>query len=284
MPIKLLSQPARSFRMLVLAVLVFLTMAPMSVDAQDVTQGYSTNGELLLRGTVVVYDENDENVVAAATLDTLERLFGVVVRSNESPLLLSGEDNGAFVSTSGRFEVLVSNVNGEIQQGDYITASAVAGVAMKADQEQDIVLGQALSNFDTTNPANVLSTSSVNLDDGGTKPISIGRVLTQIDVRASPLQQDTVVVEAPNFLINLGESIADKPVTPLRIYAALAMLLVSFGLGGSLLYSSIRSSIVAIGRNPLSKSSVMKQLIQVILVSFGIFAAGFIAVYLVLTV
>ena len=53
-------------------------------------------------------------------------------------------------------------------------------------------------------------------------------------------------------------------------------------IAGSLLYSGIRSSVISIGRNPLSKESITKSLLQIILTSIIIFLIGLFGVYLLL--
>src|SRR5262249_10061912 len=54
------------------------------------------------------------------------------------------------IALSGRVIVKVTNENGSIQAGDYITSSAtVPGAGMKATHS-GLVVGQALTNFDST--------------------------------------------------------------------------------------------------------------------------------------
>jgi hypothetical protein len=162
-----------------------------------------------------------------------------------------------------------------------LTASPIAGVAMKADERQTRIVGQAVQNLDFTDSNNILSTTQVTLGDGTVKQAGIVRLLVEVGVVDNPLEG--IEERAPGFIIKIGETFAGKPISPLRVYGAFAILLLSFALGGTMLYSTIRTSFIAIGRNPLSKKSVISGMRQVIIVSIIIFSAGFLAVYLTLT-
>lgn len=251
----------------------------VGVRAQDFTQGYATDDQLI-RGSIVSRSATDDNKVDAANLDNLDRLFGVVVRPDESALTITSDTTGVYVATTGKFEVLVTNLSGDIKSGDYITASSISGMGMKAGDTQELIIGKSLQDFDINDPSMVLGTTSVKSVDGATHNVVIGRVLADLDVKRNPRLSQS----APELIVRFSELIAGKPVSLLRVYAALAVLLVTAALGGSMLYAGIKSAFVAIGRNPLAKKSVMRGLLQVIITSMGIFVSGFFAIYLILKV
>ncbi len=265
------------FGILISLVAIFFGMA--TVSAQDFTQGYGTNDKLI-RGSLVSRNEENDTLVDAANLDNLNRLFGIVVRSDESAVTLTTDTAGVYISTTGRFEIMVSTIGGEIKTGDYITASSISGIGMKAGTSQELVIGQALQDFDTTNQEAILGSTTATAADGKRHDVVIGRVLTDLDVKRNPRLSQS----APELIVRFSELIAGKPVSLLRVYAAMAVLLVTAGLGGSMLYAGIRSAFVAIGRNPLSKKSVMRGLLQVLATSMAIFLSGFFAIYLILKV
>lgn len=264
--------------LLALAFVLVLLMTTITV-AQDFTQGYGTNDKLI-RGSLVARNEEDDTLVDGANLENLSRLFGIVVRSNESAVTLSTDTTGVYVATTGRYEILVSTVGGDIKSGEYITASAIDGIGMKAGTTQELIIGQALQDFEISNPDAVLTTTTVTTPDGKTENVVIGRILADLDVKRNPRLSQS----APELIVRFSELIAGKPVSLLRVYAAMAVLLVTAGLGGSMLYAGIKSSITAIGRNPLSKRSIMKGLLQVVGTSLAIFVSGFFAIYLILKV
>ncbi len=266
-------------RLAIIIGLIVALFGVLSVNAQDFTQGYATD-DTLIRGSVVSRSETDENKVDAATLDNLNQLFGVVVNADASALTVTTDTAGVYVATTGKFEILVSTMGGEIKTGDYITASYISGIGMRAGETQELIVGKSLQDFNIADPNMVLGTTSVKDIDGSSRDVVIGRVLADLDVKRNPRLSQS----APELLVNFSELIAGKPVSLLRVYAALAVLLVTAALGGSMLYAGIRSAFVAIGRNPLAKRSVMRGLIQVIITSMAIFLSGFFAVYLILKI
>jgi hypothetical protein len=262
----------------VVAIILSVTALGGLVVAQEFTQGFASD-EQLLRGAVVSRVADDDTKVEGARADAIDRLYGVVVRSNETAVVLTNDTSGALVATSGQYEMLVSNINGEVTEGDYLTASPIAGIAMKADQRQDKTIGQALQSFDTTDTNNILATRTITSTDGTDKTVAIGRVLADLDVRNNPL---SFGVQAPEVLIRLGEAIAGGPVAVTRVWGALGVLALSFITGSVIFYAGVRTSIIAIGRNPLSKASVLRGFLQVTAISLSIFIIGGFAVYLIL--
>lgn len=251
------------------------------VFAQDFTQGYSTE-QSLIRGSLVGLVEGEENKIEAITSERNEDLLGIVIRSNDSAVTLTEDTTGVFVATTGRYEVLVSDQNGTLNIGDDVTTSSLSGIAMKNDNKQKIVLGKVLDKVDFQDTNSIISTAQVTDSGGNERVVRIARVLVQIDVKGNPgLRTES---GAPQFLVEVSESVAGEPVSALRIYAGLVTLLIPSIISGTLLYSSIKTSIISIGRNPLSKSSVLKGLVQVIFISLIIFISGVVAVYLILTI
>ncbi len=248
-----------------------------SVAAQTITTGYSSD-ESIQRATSVSLKLDDPRSVEPASLDNYERLHGVVVDQNDSSFTLSGEGENVFVATTGRFELFVSDENGVVNPGDLLTISRVAGIAMKATDKELYVVGKAIGGFDGQTA--VLSTTII--DDGGTDAkVSIGRIQADIGITGNPLYTPTRA-NVPSFLSRVAENIAQKPVNPTRIYISIFILIIAAVIAGTLLYAGVRSGIISIGRNPLSKQSITKSLIQVILTSVIILLLGLFGVYLLL--
>lgn len=256
----------------------FLTVP---TTAQEFTQGYSTT-ETLLRGTVVGLSPDQDNQVRAISSDENEDLLGVVVRSNDAAVTLTEDTTGVFVATTGRFEVLVASTRGNMAAGDTITTSPLSGIAHKAGTSERIVLGKMLVDIDFSDSSKILSQTQIEGNDGETINVSIARGLAEIFIGPNPDLADSA--SAPEFLVNFSETIAGKPVSAIRIYAGLIIIIIAGAISGSLLYSSVRTSIISIGRNPLSKNSVLTGLAQVVVISVIIFISGLVAVYLLLKI
>jgi hypothetical protein len=260
--------------------LVFLTMLSLAhpLAAQTVTQGYASDDNLQ-RGMLVSLKDGDPTKVEPADDGNAKRLHGLVVNPNDAPVTLSNEAQKNFVATVGRYEGLVSDQNGAVKAGDYITVSKVRGIGMRVDTKSENVIGKALEDFD--GKSNVLSTTDLKDNGGVTQKVNIGRIMLDIGIGANPLAKPEEV-NLPGFLKKATEAIAQKSVSPLRVYISLAILAASVAIAGSMLYAGVRSSMISIGRNPLSKQSITKSLMQVILTSFIVFIIGIFGVYLLL--
>ncbi len=260
--------------------LVFLTMLSLAhpLAAQTVTQGYASDDNLQ-RGMLVSLKDGDPTKVEPADDGNAKRLHGLVVNPNDAPVTLSNEAQKNFVATVGRYEGLVSDQNGTVKAGDYITVSKVRGIGMRVDTKSENVIGKALEDFD--GKSNVLSTTDLKDNGGVTQKVNIGRIMLDIGIGANPLAKPEEV-NLPGFLKKATEAIAQKSVSPLRVYISLAILAASVAIAGSMLYAGVRSSMISIGRNPLSKQSITKSLMQVILTSFIVFIIGIFGVYLLL--
>lgn len=247
------------------------------ITAQTVTQGYASDS-LLQRATIVSLQADNALGVEPANLDNTDRIHGVVVARNDATFVLTAEEEQTLVTTNGRFETFVSNENGAIAPGDFITVSRVAGIGMKASEAETAIIGKANGTFD--GETGVLSTTEVDVN-GELQKVSIGRIQVDIGVAGNPLYKPTKA-NVPGFLEKIAENIAQKPVDPIRIYIGMVVFLAAGVISGTLLYSGIRSSMISVGRNPLSKKSITKSLMQIILTSVIILLLGIFGVYLLL--
>lgn len=259
-------------------VLISIISFAHPLAAQTVTQGYGSD-EVLQRGMLVSLKEGDSTKVEPADSGNIKRLHGLVVNPNDAPVTLSNESQKNFVATVGRYEALVSDENGTIKQGEYITVSSVRGIGKRTDVKSSTVIGKALVDFD--GKTDILSTTELKDNGGVTQQVHIGRIALDIGIGANPLAKPEDV-NLPGFLKKATESVAQKTVSPARVYLSLAILLASIAIAGSMLYAGVRSSMISIGRNPLSKQSISKSLIQVVITSFIVFIIGIFGVYLLL--
>lgn len=264
-----------------LAAVALCVLSVSTVFGQDVTRGYLTD-KVLQNGMIVMIDPNDTSKVEALPADKITDMLGVIVSAGDSAVSVStvGESKQVFVATYGRYNVLVSNQNGPVQQGDFITISAVSGIGMKADSGQSIIIGKAAEGFD--GQSGVEGRMTINTSDGQ-RDVTFRRIPVDVAVARNPsyAPNDHGV---PTFLAKAAKYVTDNPVSPFRLYAALAVMVLSIFIAGGLLFAGVRSSMIAIGRNPLAKKSIIRGLFQVIIVSIIVFLIGLIAVYLLLKI
>ncbi len=232
-------------------------------------------------GTIVVLTGKDSNKVKVATQADVNNMFGVTVDKTQLQLSITNENiqNETFVAASGTYNVLVTNQEGAISSGDYLTLSSINGTAMRAGDSEVTVFGRANGDFNDSSVT--LGTTTLKDSNGGTKTVKIGSVPVTIDIKSNPNHKSTDV-NAPDFLKRVGEAIADKEVSPVRIYIGVGIAIVSLIAAIAVIYAGVRSGVISIGRNPMSKKSIFRALLEVILTAALILIIGLFAVYLLL--
>lgn len=225
--------------------------------------------------------EGDASKVEAASQRDADKMRGVVVAANDAPFSLSGtvDARQAFVATGGNYRVLVSDQNGPINKNDYIVISSLDGVGMKANTTVRYVLGKALGGFN--GKTNVQGQTTIKDSGGRTHTVHFGYVQVGVDIAHNPLFQ-TETSNVPDFLQKLTESVANKPVSAIRIYIGLGILLATVIIVFTLLYSGVRTSLLSLGRNPLAKKSILRNLFEVVLIGLIVLISGLFGVYLLL--
>ena len=267
----------------ILAVIPVAAVSAATTYGGGSVTGYAATAPLD-NGTIVQMTGKDSNQVKVATQKELQNMFGVSVDRNQLTLTLSsgGLQNETFVAVSGTYNTLVSTQNGSIAIGDYVTLSSIDGVAMKAGtlDDQGTVFGRAQKPFDGKS----LTLGSSTLKDStgkDSKTVQLGSIPVTIDIRRNPNDKSTKS-DLPEFLQRLGKAIAEKEVSPIRIYLSLIITGMSLVAAIAVIYSGVRNSIVSIGRNPMSKKSIFRALLEIILTSLLILIVGLFAVYLLL--
>ena len=253
-----------------------------SVDISSaVATTYSADASVQ-QGMVVQLKDKAPSFVVPLSSTSTSKILGIVVPNNNVAIVLTPQtvtQQQVLVATTGKFDVLVSNQNGPVKVGDYLAISSIDGVAMKAGILDQQVIGKAASNF--TGSANVISSLQLKDQLGKTTSVAIGRVVVDISISHNPLNQKTVDF-MPAFMLNLAQSVANKSVSVARIYLSSVIIILATVVTSIMLYSGIRSGMIAVGRNPLSRGSIIKSLIQTVIAGLIVFIAGILAVYLLL--
>lgn len=233
-------------------------------------------------GTIVQLNSTDTKYVEVATQAKLESMFGVTVDRNQLPITLTSGDleNEVFVAVSGTYSVLVSTQGGSIAVGDYITMSSVNGIGMKASTDDKTVFGRAVGKFDGKG-VTLGQTTLKDTSGNTTKTVALGSVPVTINIQHNPNEKSTKS-NLPEFLQRVGLAIAEKEVSPIRIYLSVAVTILTVIAAIVIIYSGIRNSVISIGRNPMSRRSIFRALLEVILTSLLILIVGLFAVYLLL--
>lgn len=265
----------------IIGLLLMAIMVPAAVVADSppptntVAQSYSA-GPDVLAGMLV--QPKDRTTVIPVDADGIHKMSGVVVPINGASIVLTPPDTQSrqvLVSSTGRYNLLVSNQNGAVKTGDYLTVSALSGIAMKADSDQSEVVGRAVSEF--SGKANVLDTVKLKNDDGHTATVAVGYVQTDIRLAPNPLRKNSNYV--PGVLARAAQSVTNKPVSAAKIYLSIAVIVATFFVTGSMVYGGMRGSMTAIGRNPLAKGVVSRGMVQAVIFGMIVFLLGILAAY-----
>ena len=218
----------------------------------------STNQESS-EGTSMLVNLNDDNVeegdVISFTDGTYhlsnqamdEHMIGVVAGSEAVNIINPGVQGGLNVTFGGRSFVRVSTINGEIHAGDFISSSAISGIAGKATTYGP-VLGIALRDYRETNI----------------------RRIEKIPVAVS------ITTRTP--LTFVGE----HPIEALR-YLLAFLVAASSIIAGFIYFGKVtRSGVEALGRNPLAAHLIQFGIVLNLALTLGIIVGGVAISYLII--
>jgi hypothetical protein len=242
--------------------------------AAAISQSFLTADNNLTTGALMSLKTGSNNTAELATIDNVQRLVGVV---GNDTLVELGNGTGTQVVTSGVTLALVSDANGSINAGDKITASPIAGIGQKAITSAQVI-GIAQAGL---NPA-AAQIKTLTAQDGSQVQVHIAKIPVQVNVTfyVPPGSQATFL---PAFLQDFANAVSGREVSPVRVVISALILFLAFVSIAVLLYSTVRSSIISIGRNPLSEKAVRKSIFQIGFTVMGILLLTLITIYLILT-
>lgn len=250
--------------------------AGFGVSAQAISQGYETDDTLLVPGMVVSLVADDKGgkskVERAVQTDGPNRVIGIASDTDESLVTAASSSSQAFVENEGEVRAFASNINGDIKKGDLLTLSPLRGILMRADAKTDLIIAIAAEDFIDSQ-----ADSYIVKGDGDGKAL-IDRIKVNLDYKGTAVQQSGV----DSTLKKLGTTIAGKDVGIIRPLVALVIFLLIMIVEGSILYGAISSSITSVGRNPLARQIIFKELLRVMLIVLAVLFVGLASIYAVL--
>lgn len=223
---------------------------------------------LIARNLEVVDPEVEVGDIISQTKDGLfrssipydENIIGVV---GETPILVFGKPTATALPIvfSGETLAKVTNINGEIKKGDFITSFNKSGIGQKATQS-GFVVGRALEDF---NQEEGLITLVVNIQ--------------YVNIPARKFTFGGVVQE-----IISGLKIPENIPEVLRYLFAILLGGGSFFIGFFSFVKALREGVTGISRNPLAKKSIQSAMILnligiLILTLAGLALAVFVIIY-----
>ncbi len=255
--------------------LVAACFAPTVGAITSISQSYATSEKLSL-GSIVSIKANSSDHVVATSTENSDNMLGVVISDGNSILTyVNGQESQVQITTSGMASVLVSDVSGEIKQGDAITASPIKGVGMKATGNSKVI-GIAQGE-----PINSDDKQSYTNDYGTKQEVTLGQVDVLVNVAYFYKQAEKTII--PAAIQNVANAMAGKQVSTMPIIISAAIFIVMMIVVATIIYSLIKNSIISVGRNPMAQSAVWRDVIQLSLLILAILTVGFISIYLILT-
>lgn len=256
------------------SVLLFGSAQTFAQQGPAISSGFRSSDTNLVQGSIVSTLANDAAAIELATIESSQRLAGVV--SSEALLKLSHDQAlPVQVVTGGTTLVLVADINGSIRAGDKITISPFNGVGMLATNDGQII-GTALESFDQASASRREATDR----SGKVQTVHINTIPVHISVTAYTAPSNQFI---PPFLTAIATNIAGRPVPALRIVLGLILILLAFSSIFVLIYTSVRASMVSLGRNPLAARAIHKGLAGVMAIVVLIMVSALVLTYIILT-
>jgi hypothetical protein len=259
-----------------LGILITLVMGASGIAtiaaAENLSRSFTAKNDIVPGNLVSLSSDNDEEVVLA-TKQNDDYLLGIAVESENSLLAVNSETNKIQVAISGQAMAIVSDINGNISTGDFIAQSSINGLGAKA-QNGDMVIGVAQAAF--SSDSENARQEDVTDDQGQTKSVYVGIIPVQLAVTSTSGDEDG----NPSALERLASKIAGKPVSVLRLSICAAIAVIGLVSIIVIIYSSVKNSIMAAGRNPLAKPMIYGSLAQIMSMTALIAVIAVVAMYL----
>lgn len=265
-----------------LGVLSLALLVNIPATGSSFSEGVTVTDGNYVNGALISLTSTEPASIELADVNTTNYLAGVVEPAGEGLIVSEVEGSNVYVATDGIVEAFVSDLNGEIKTGDFIGASWIKGVGMKALENTETdqkVLGVALQDQDLSDEYTYL-VEDVETPNG-TKEANVGKVSIKIFPRdTGPYFGSSTESGLEEFANNL----TGKEVPLVRIIAALLLFSVAIVISGVFMTNGIKSSLNSLGRNPLASQSIFSTLTQISVVSVGLILVGATVAYVVLVI
>ncbi len=238
------------------AILLLLSLSPANASSANISHSYSSN-VTIVPGSLVSLNPARTDYVEESNTDNGEGLLGVAVTVNDSLLAEDSNPDSIQVATSGTVNTLVSTINGPIHVGDQISVSPINGLGMKSSPDEEVIgLAQTSLNSNTAGvtPHNIINKA------GKSVKVYVGYIRLGISIGAGNTQGNSQL----NSIQELGKDITGRDVSSIRVIVSFVIALIAVVSLITLIYASIYSGIISIGRNPLAKYAVFRSLSSVL--------------------
>ncbi len=262
--------------LLLLAVSVFqISSVAFAQQGIEVTNVYEIKGEDIEDGDIVV---SSSEGMTLSTRGYDPKLFGVIQRN---PLIVykRTDNQGEAVVRSGIALVNVTNQNGPIKVGDFITSSDAPGMGQKAGIS-GYALGIALENFDGTQGEKI----SVTDASGEPREVTSGKISVAIKIEYAEITGSRSLGRAFDYLNGAFFKNVQDPeqfTQVVRYIAAALAVIISFAVAFFTFSRSLPKAMEAIGRNPLAANTIRVSIVLNIIFTILSALVGIIAAVII---
>lgn len=243
--------------------------------AANLSHSYKSNSTIT-SGSLVSVDAKQSGYVVTANKQNSKHLVGVAVTSNDSLLAINVTTGDVQVAISGIANALVSTLNGPIKTGDQIAVSPINGVGMEAAPDEEVIgIAQAAFNAQSSGA----KMQQVTDKNGKKTEIAVGYMPLTIAIGVAP---SSVTGGKSNVVQRLANYVAGRQVSTTSVVISAIIAFVAIISVVTLVYGTIRGSMISIGRNPLAKSAIFESLAQVIGMATLIVVVAVVIIYLIL--
>lgn len=242
-----------------------------------IATGYASDDEAIQPGMAVSLSESstaERPVVSRAISGSDNDPIGVAVNPEENIVTTGAIDRTVYVQADGEVDVFVSDLNGTPKKGDLLVASPLKGVLVRGNDTAESVVGTVLEDF----PASVGATQTVD-KEGTSVTVRINQLRVSLDQKGQELS-----AVSDTALEKLGRTLTGKRVGEIRVIIALIIFLIVLVAEGSIIYGAVSTAITALGRNPMARISIVKELIRVVVIALAVLSLGVAAIYIILWV
>ena len=258
----------------VLLTLAILSPVPALALSTYIAESY-TSEEALPMSSIVSLKENASDSVVATNTGNVDTMIGVVIdRSDASISVSNGKDKQVQVAKNGTLQVLVSDINGTVEQGDYVTGSPINGVGMRATGSTKVI---GIAQNSLTNGV----AQKIKGNDGVEQNVKVGTVTILVSVSGYIEKSENSFIPRP--VQEIANTLAGRTVSSLPILLSLGVFLVTLIVVTIIIYSMVRNGIISVGRNPLSSSAIYRNVIQLSVLVLGILVGAGVIIYFILT-
>ena len=263
-------------RLTVYAALLPVFIIGFSQSVYAIARGYATDDPDLQPGMVAALSDTstaDNPKAKRASQDDGDKIIGVTTTPESELITIASGDQQVYVQITGEVDAFVSDINGAVKNGDLLTLSPILGVLMKSDETSTTIIGIALEDF------NESAAETKTIKDGdSSRDIKVVKTRLNLDRKAASNQRGGG--SSDSSLERLGQSVTGKSdVNEIQVIAALIIFLMVLVAEGAIMYGAVSSSITSLGRNPMARKIILKELVRVVTITFGVLIVGLAAIY-----